>query len=206
MKVPLSVIYTGGVSLGLASAASLDYDFSGRGTAEAVTDLWARVLRLDAGSLPFALVMADTCGGGVRPGDSESTLCFEVAPSGDPTKPVTVYGTSGPDLAYGAAWYLREHCGMSFSWERAGGNQVAAPAGGWPVVATTDQGRVQWRRRDVSYGFNVCTFSYSQVWYRFGTASEGYLASWENMLDWMTISGINLALAYTGQEEVYRKV
>lgn len=29
---------------------------------------------------------------------------------------------------------------------------------------------------------------------------------WEREIDWMALNGINLALAYTGQEYVYRKV
>jgi alpha-N-acetylglucosaminidase len=52
----------------------------------------------------------------------------------------------------------------------------------------------------------MLSVSYSQVWYQFSGAAEGYFASWETMLDWMALSGINLALAYTGQEEMYRKV
>ena len=31
-------------------------------------------------------------------------------------------------------------------------------------------------------------------------------ARWQKEIDWMALSGVNLALAYTGQEEVYRKV
>lgn len=44
---------------------------------------------------------------------------------------------------------------------------------------------------------NVVAFSYS-FWYY--TAAD-----WQRMVDWMALSGVNLALAYTGQEEVYRK-
>ena len=45
---------------------------------------------------------------------------------------------------------------------------------------------------------NVCTHSYSLVWYNW--------EQWSAFIDWMALSGINLALAMTGQEEVQYKV
>ena len=49
-----------------------------------------------------------------------------------------------------------------------------------------------------TYYENVVTLSYSQWnwdWVR-----------WAREIDWMALEGINLCLAFTGQEEVYRKV
>lgn len=45
---------------------------------------------------------------------------------------------------------------------------------------------------------NVCTHSYSLVWYQW--------SDWERFIDWMALSGINLFLAMTGQEEIQYKV
>ena len=45
---------------------------------------------------------------------------------------------------------------------------------------------------------NVCTHSYSLVWYDWN--------HWTAFIDWMALSGINMALAMTGQEEVQYKV
>ena len=42
-----------------------------------------------------------------------------------------------------------------------------------------------------SYYMNVCTHSYSLVWYTW--------SDWEQLIDWMALSGINFALAMTGQ-------
>jgi len=184
------------------STAWLDYDFSGRGHIDAVESLLRRVLRLPDETLPFRLEMVNICAS-PRPAASKSDLCFELLQDADasPTSPaVVVRGTSAVDIARGAAHYLREFCNMSFSWGRSGGNQVERPAS-WPTVP---QPVTQWRLRDISYGFNVCTFSYTQVWYMFN--DSGFGDDWESLLDWMALSGINLALAYTGQEEVYRKV
>jgi alpha-N-acetylglucosaminidase len=49
-----------------------------------------------------------------------------------------------------------------------------------------------------NYIMNVCTHSYSLWTY---TAEE-----WSYFIDWMALSGINLFLAMTGQEEVAYKV
>lgn len=45
---------------------------------------------------------------------------------------------------------------------------------------------------------NVCTHSYSLAWYDWRL--------WEQFIDWMSLSGINLMLALTGQEQVQWKV
>eukprot|EP01065_Artemidia_motanka_P009102 TRINITY_DN14643_c0_g1_i5.p1 TRINITY_DN14643_c0_g1~~TRINITY_DN14643_c0_g1_i5.p1 ORF type:complete len:660 (+),score=149.68 TRINITY_DN14643_c0_g1_i5:254-2233(+) len=82
---------------------------------------------------------------------------------------------------------------MSFSWQRTGGLQNRPPPT-WPSPPTathTRQGR--W-----SYYQNVVTESYSMWWWGWGR--------WEAELDWCLVHGINLALAYVGQEQLYREV
>ncbi len=46
-----------------------------------------------------------------------------------------------------------------------------------------------------SYYLNVCTFSYSMVWW-----DE---KRWEQEIDYMALKGINMALMFTGQEQVW---
>lgn len=146
-----------------ASPPAIDYDFRGRGSVVAVEDLFRRLLNFDSTTpLPFAFELVDSCSGS-KPDGALSELCFELIDSqSNDNHILLIRGTSGPDLAYGAAYYLRTYCDMSFSWERGGGNQVHLPSS-WPAVRADDASAVQWRRRDISYGFNVCTFSYSQV-------------------------------------------
>jgi len=48
------------------------------------------------------------------------------------------------------------------------------------------------------YYQNVCTFSYSSVWWDW--------PRWEREIDWMALNGINLPLAFTGQEAVWQEV
>ena len=48
------------------------------------------------------------------------------------------------------------------------------------------------------YFGNVCTFSYSTVWWDW--------ARWEKLIDWLALSGINSPLAFTGQEAIWQRV
>ena len=48
------------------------------------------------------------------------------------------------------------------------------------------------------YYQNVCTSSYSFVWWNW--------ARWQQHIDWMALNGINLPLAFTGQEAIWQKV
>ena len=101
---------------GLAAGQGLDYSFAGRGSADAVTTLLARVLGADdAASLPFRLTLVDACAG-APPSASKSSLCFELADGvadDDGAALIDIRGTSAPDLARGAATYLRERCDRS---------------------------------------------------------------------------------------------
>ena len=66
----------------------------------------------------------------------------------------------------------------------------------WPSI-----GSQPIRKRRVvpwSYLMNVCAHSCSLVWYSW--------ADWERFIDWMSLSGINLMLALTGQEEIQYQV
>ena len=48
------------------------------------------------------------------------------------------------------------------------------------------------------YYQNVCTFSYSSVWWNW--------TRWQREIDWMALNGINLPLAFTGQEAIWQRV
>ena len=174
-----------GVAVGLSDVAKIPYSFKRRGSVKAVNALLERVLKEDAEK--FELKMVDSCNGKTR----GSELCFSIEIVDNK---VVVSGTSGPDIARGCATYLREACNMSFSWARTGGFQITQLGAKLPAI----RGKmVQYRQSDISYYQNVVAASYSHVWWNFN--------DWEHFLDWASLSGINLALAYTGQEEVARK-
>ena len=48
------------------------------------------------------------------------------------------------------------------------------------------------------YYLNVCTVSYSMVWWNW--------TRWQKEIDWMALNGINFALAFNGQEAIWNRV
>ena len=99
---------------------------------------------------------------------------------------ILVMASSISELSYGIGYYLRYHCNVTLGWDRIGGSvrNVTLPAAQWPVLPEPLQKRrtVPW-----SYLMNVCTHSYSLVWYDWN--------QWEAFLDWASLMGINNLLA-----------
>lgn len=48
------------------------------------------------------------------------------------------------------------------------------------------------------YYQNVCTMGYTSAWWQWD--------QWERNIDWMALNGINLALAFNGQEAIWERV
>jgi alpha-N-acetylglucosaminidase len=127
--------------------------------------------------------------------DCGDKLCFQLTSSVSSDGPrIRVVATNEAELGYGAAYYLRKLVYMSFSWTRAGGNNVKLPLA-WPAVNGTILVK---KTAKYTYYQNVCTESYSMWWWGW--------ARWEKELDWMNQMGINIALAYVGQEQIYSNV
>lgn len=105
---------------------------------------------------------------------------------------IQIHGSTGVAAAWGFQYYAKRYCGCHFSWS---GNQVDTltlplPRLKVPVkVVANDLAR---------YYQNVCTFSYSSVWWNW--------TRWEQEIDWMALNAINLPLAFDGQEEIMRRV
>nr|XP_011413972.2 alpha-N-acetylglucosaminidase isoform X1 [Crassostrea gigas] len=107
-------------------------------------------------------------------------------------KYVEITGTTGVAAAMGLYYYLTNYCNCQITW---GGRQMAIPSplpkveGGSVNITTNDK---------IRFFQNVCTVSYSSVWFKW--------ADWEAYLDWMAMRGINMALAFTGQEAIFQRV
>ncbi|EMS50400.1 hypothetical protein TRIUR3_11279 [Triticum urartu] len=109
-----------------------------------------------------------------------------------------IQGNTAVELASGLHWYLKYWCGVHISWDKTGGAQLASvpSPGSLPRVKETAvkvERPVPW-----NYYQNVVTSSYSFVWWDW--------RRWEKEIDWMALQGINLPLAFTGQEAVWQKV
>jgi alpha-N-acetylglucosaminidase len=166
------------------------------GPAEAAAALAGRVLGPKTAKLfTFANVIdaAAECGGGPS--------CCAIS-TGARAGTVHIVGTSPVEMAYCLAHYCRTALYMNFAWQKNGGFQVSAVSSSrLPPVGAP----IRLRKRCAAgqphcytYYMNVCTETYS-AW------NWGW-DRWEKEVDWMALNGINLVLAYTGREYVYRKV
>lgn len=157
-----------------------------KGNVSAVYDLLERVIPGSSAHFTLSFTNNTACNG----------ICFQIWDTTDGR--VGISGTSASELSAGAGWYLRDVCNMTIGWPRGGGSNVFTPKV-WPQVGASSASPIV-RRRAVpwSYMMNVCTHSYSLVWYSWD--------QWTAFIDWAALSGINLVLAMTGQEEVQYKV
>lgn len=121
--------------------------------------------------------------------------CFSLDDVSDlPGNRIVAIAGDASTLSSAVGHYLRERANLTVGWPRGGGSRIIVPAGGWPTMASTGGRADICRAVTHSYFMNVCTHSYSLVWYGW--------TEWQALLDWMALRGINLFLALTGQEEV----
>ncbi|ERN18352.1 hypothetical protein AMTR_s00055p00202230 [Amborella trichopoda] len=109
-----------------------------------------------------------------------------------------IKGTTGVELSAGLHWYLKHWCGAHISWDKTGGVQLASipVPGSLPHVQSAGvlvQRPIPW-----SYYQNAVTSSYSFAWWDW--------KRWEKEIDWMALQGVNLPLAFNGQEALWQKV
>ena len=121
----------------------------------------------------------------IAPADGRDA--FEVASRGER---VVLRGSSGVAIASALNWYLEHVAGVNVSLPLQPIALSRLPRVASPVRVTTPYAR--------RYFFNYCTFSYSMAWWDWN--------DWQKMIDWMALKGINMPLAVTGQEAVWRLV
>ncbi|KAK8341412.1 hypothetical protein V6Z12_A08G165000 [Gossypium hirsutum] len=143
-------------------------------------------------SFHFKIVSKDVCGG---------QGCFLIENYDGPTEngpEILIKGTTAVEIASGLHWYIKYFCGAHVSWDKTGGVQLASvpKPGSLPLVK--DSGVLIQRPVPWNYYQNVVTSSYSYVWWDW--------ERWEKEIDWMALQGINLPLAFSGQEAIWQKV
>ncbi|CAN8256438.1 unnamed protein product [Cochlearia groenlandica] len=158
----------------------------------AAKGLLQRLIPTHIHSFDLRIISKDACGG---------SSCF-IIENYDGLKQIgpeiVVKGTTGVEIASGLHWYLKYKCNAHVSWDKTGGIQVASvPRPG--RLPRLDSNRILIRRPvPWNYYQNVVTSSYSYVWWDW--------ERWEREIDWMALQGINLPLAFTGQEAIWVKV
>ncbi|KAM5273397.1 alpha-N-acetylglucosaminidase [Ctenodactylus gundi] len=111
--------------------------------------------------------------------------------SGGGGQRVRVRGSTGVAAAAGLHRYLRDFCGCHVAWS---GSQLRLPR----LLPPVPEELTETTPNRYRYYQNVCTQSYSFVWWDW--------ARWEQEIDWMALNGINLALAWSGQEAIWQRV
>ncbi|CAJ1958891.1 unnamed protein product [Sphenostylis stenocarpa] len=109
-----------------------------------------------------------------------------------------ISGTTAVEIASGLHWYLKYWCGAHVSWDKTGGVQTTSIPEPGSLPRLKDEGLKIKRPVPWNYYQNVVTSSYSYVWWDW--------ERWEKEVDWMALQGVNLPLAFTGQETIWQKV
>ncbi|KAK6188715.1 hypothetical protein SNE40_004839 [Patella caerulea] len=136
---------------------------------------------------------------GSRSREFNVTVDFNLGPQGKDTyKIVTengvqkISGSTGVAVAMGFYYYIKYYCNGQFTWA---GQQVNLPVN-LPTIPSPGITKTTIDR--FRYYQNTCTASYSLVWLNW--------TRWERHIDWMALQGINLPLAFTGQEAIFQRV
>lgn len=97
---------------------------------------------------------------------------------------IMIRGNNGVSLASGYGYYLENYLHKSISFT---GDNLGDLPDKLPEIPTTV---LKKRFTQYSYYMNVCTVSYSSVWWSW--------ARWEKEIDWMALKGINMPLMFVG--------
>lgn len=104
---------------------------------------------------------------------------------------IVLEGNSGISVASALNYYLKEYCGWHYTW--CGKDTVLPEV--LPLPEDTILKTSPYRYR---YYLNYCTFNYTMSWW-----DE---ERWQQEIDFMAMNGINMPLAVTGQNSVWRRV
>ena len=105
-------------------------------------------------------------------------------------KKVRVTGSDKIAVCTGINWYLQHYAGIDISWN----SPTATLPSKLPVV------KEERHKSSVDYRYylNFCTHSYSMAFWGW--------ERWQQEIDWMALHGVNMPLAITGMEGVWRRV
>lgn len=108
---------------------------------------------------------------------------------------IILRGSSGPALSAAVGHYFKYYLKCDIYWENGGGYQLETfPKASVDFPIPVDKERIVFMSKERYYQ-NTCTASYTFAWRDW--------TSYEQEIDWMAFNGINLPLAFTGQEFVW---
>lgn len=113
---------------------------------------------------------------------------FELQSKGDK---IILRGNKTLSVASALGYYLKYYCHDDFGWN---GENMQMPKV-LPVIKGKIHHATPYNYR---YYLNYCTFNYSMSWWGW--------ERWQKEIDWMALNGINMPLALTGEEAIWRDV
>ena len=105
---------------------------------------------------------------------------------------LVVEGSTVSALAVGLNRYLKDFCNVTVSWYDD--ESIALPET-MPQVPQPVSGKSLVPER---FFLNYCTFGYTMPWWGW--------KQWQHFIDWMSLQGVNLPLAITGEDAVWQEV
>jgi len=113
---------------------------------------------------------------------------FEIESKNDK---IILRGNNGLSVASALNYYLKNYCFCDITWN---GTNLNLPEI-LPVLPVKIRKNTPYNYR---YYLNYCTFNYTMAWWDW--------ARWQKEIDWMAMNGINMPLAITGEEAIWRDV
>jgi len=104
---------------------------------------------------------------------------------------IVLRGNNGLSIASALNYYLKNYCFCDIGWN---GTNLNLPAE-LPAVKEKIHKATPYQYR---YYLNYCTFNYTMSWWDW--------RRWQKEIDWMALNGINMPLAITGEEAIWRDV
>lgn len=104
---------------------------------------------------------------------------------------IMLRGNNGISIASALNYYLKNYAHCQITWN---GTNLNLPDP-LPVVPEKIQKKSPYKYR---YYLNYCTFNYTMSWWGW--------ERWQKEIDWMALNGINMPLAVTGQNSIWKRV
>ena len=144
--------------------------------ADPISEMLQRILPENGDAQKFETVLTN-----------DETECFTIACNGEK---ITVKGSNLISVAAGINWFLQHYAGIDISWNN--------PTAKLPEVLPNVAEERHESSVDYRYYLNFCTHSYSMSFWDWDR--------WQQEIDWMALHGINMPLAITGMESVWKEV
>eukprot|EP01052_Picozoa_sp_SAG31_P047612 SAG31_NODE_9604_length_1252_cov_0.940156_1_plen_221_part_01 len=133
--------------------------------------------------------------------DSNRGPCAIVT-TGSQEGTISIAGSTPVEMAYALARYCQDQLLMSFVWVRSGGFQTF----GLPISLPALNGTLKFQKMCAAGQGSACYTHYMNVVTGSYSAFNWNWDRWSIECDWMALHGINLVVAFNGQEYLWREV